>query len=727
MSLEIDQQGLNESSDDGANESQHAACDCEVADITAETVSAARAVLMQGLRDTCEIKQEDSGFPPAVKEKILALKKRLEAEKGFDAENFDLGSFLKEIVDGFSDYATHLSKNHHVSMELDIAAVYNSFMLSQMQFDIIEAGADKGKFEKIILSKRVSSILTYISSKEPGKVDIVIDTLRSLGRFFIRDIKHLATLDNFPLLKTLAADCFSREFFKGIKEEIKDKGALLTVVAFCIRLLLLGCVGLHDLAKHILSRIGFLMRVLFTYPVFAVKGALRRKKNAEFNKSNRQRWMKMIEYLGQKYEEASVGQGEPARIFDYGDFAGFFIVTKKYNFPLPEMGNPEQALDKLKPNVLIVSSSEDDFALAEELNRQAEVNVIIGGNDGHYGIKKGGKKVIALKGGVFQNGRLILGDFEKPVECDYIVSRYWGDDDGIMTKGGCVPMACMKSISAYTENKQVAKAFLDRDGITTAPSVFWIHKVSDFLQKMANKGIVKCDIFLRQDIEEFFKKYGCESIVIKPVQGECGRGVKFFNADEIDKAEIEVRQMLAEKQDVIMEQYMQPAPLCLEQDGEQKAWNLRVFVSRDSDNKLKASDMVVRYDDYGKPVNLSLGARAARFETVAQCLNLPADQAQDLRRRIEDMSVRAFQCIENAIHEFEKVAPGNQQDFMGIDIIVRREGDRYVPYVIEVNDHHSGGMWDLDNVSGRDQKGSACKDFAATIARRAKKHFEGRC
>lgn len=43
-----------------------------------------------------------------------------------------------------------------------------------------------------------------------------------------------------------------------------------------------------------------------------------------------------------------------------------------------------------------------------------------------------------------------------------------------------------------------------------------------------------------------------------------------------------------------------------------------------------------------------------------------------------------------------KTPQENATDYMGVDVIVRREAGKFAAYVIEVNDFHSGAAWDLD-------------------------------
>jgi hypothetical protein len=60
---------------------------------------------------------------------------------------------------------------------------------------------------------------------------------------------------------------------------------------------------------------------------------------------------------------------------------------------------------------------------------------------------------------------------------------------------------------------------------------------------------------------------------------------------------------------------------------------------------------------------------------------------------------------------------------MGVDIMIiqTKTGD-LEPVIVEINDHHAGGMWDLDNIVLQEEKGRSSKDLASTMIRRANEY-----
>ncbi|MCX5657105.1 MAG: hypothetical protein NTZ48_02595, partial [Candidatus Omnitrophica bacterium] len=60
-----------------------------------------------------------------------------------------------------------------------------------------------------------------------------------------------------------------------------------------------------------------------------------------------------------------------------------------------------------------------------------------------------------------------------------------------------------------------------------------------------------------------------------------------------------------------------------------------------------------------------------------------------------------------------KVATKLQEDFMSTDIICSSD---LTPYIMELNDHYTGAMWNLDNVGG--EIGRSSRDWVLTMIRR---------
>ena len=135
---------------------------------------------------------------------------------------------------------------------------------------------------------------------------------------------------------------------------------------------------------------------------------------------------------------------------------------------------------------------------------------------------------------------------------------------------------------------------------------------------------------------------------------------------------------------------------------------------------------MVRSDNFGKPVNLSISAHVMLFEDVMERAKVPVESQKKLIQTIDEVCVRATMHVIADLLHGEKAPAGQQQDWMGIDIIVAKEGAEYVPYIIELNNEDSGGMWEHDkllNAPGRPFK-SSCEAYIDTIIRRAKEFLK---
>jgi len=94
-----------------------------------------------------------------------------------------------------------------------------------------------------------------------------------------------------------------------------------------------------------------------------------------------------------------------------------------------------------------------------------------------------------------------------------------------------------------------------------------------------------------------------------------------------------------------------------------------------------------------------------------------------LKAQVEEISVWAFSALESHIRENEYVEDHDKQDFMWIDVIVKQVSGGLVPFIIEVNDQASGGMWDLDDVESPENIWKSSRDLAKLMSKRATEYM----
>jgi len=409
------------------------------------------------------------------------------------------------------------------------------------------------------------------------------------------------------------------------------------------------------------------------------------------------------------------------------------VNIKQLGFPVMQKTEAKEAIDPKKPNVFICGTSDDTYALARELDKQGGVNVILS-NSANY--SRNAKKITLKDGIVYKDGKLYYFDKKFKLKPAYICNFAARRNQNI--NKGKVPTAEIPFIDEYTENKELSNAVLNQAGIDVPASITWRSELENhFLDKLEKDGVLEYKrvalegIFAFPDsviscaLDDFIQANDCDEIVVKPADGAGGQGIEFFNKANTSDAARKVVKLLKGNHNVIVEERIKSAPINLSKIFDMEMpkvdWNLRVFVSRDENGDLVVDDKVVRVDKDGKPVNISLTAKATLFERICGLLELSPEQADKLKKQIDSIAIRSCEAIDEAIRSRHKIKAGKQQDRMGVDVIVSQdENGEFTPYMIEVNDHHAGGMWDLDNVLPAQEHGRACRNFAKTIIKRAK-------
>ncbi|HAH20899.1 MAG TPA: hypothetical protein DCL49_08365, partial [Candidatus Omnitrophica bacterium] len=218
-----------------------------------------------------------------------------------------------------------------------------------------------------------------------------------------------------------------------------------------------------------------------------------------------------------------------------------------------------------------------------------------------------------------------------------------------------------------------------------------------------------------------------KSVVVKPSGGWAGQGVLVFNEvtsnTEITHA---ITKLLREDKSVIVQERIYSPSI--EENGIKKDWNIRVFVSRNENNQPVVTGMGVRIDDEGKPVNISLTAQALSIQQVGNKLGLYGKEINDLVEEIKSAAVRAFAAVDSHRRLSVIESIGNQHDFSGIDIMVKKSNGQYEPVVIEANGNPSGGIWHTQQVllaSGqRKEADELLNHYIETAYRRGQQYKE---
>ncbi len=210
------------------------------------------------------------------------------------------------------------------------------------------------------------------------------------------------------------------------------------------------------------------------------------------------------------------------------------------------------------------------------------------------------------------------------------------------------------------------------------------------------------------------KARGWDQVVLKPDNSNGGVGVRIGSLHDSEFAAWiadYVGALLKTGQGFLIQQRIEPPYLSI--SGALHDWNLRVFITRTVAGDPLVAPAVVRHRRSGEPVNISIDAQVLTMPGLRKCLGLDAADFETLQQAIDSVALATYRAVAAA------VAPYTPQplDWCGIDIIVRREAGRWLPYVIEVNGDGAGAMWDLGNAAG--DLTLACRDWAQGVMVRA--------
>lgn len=629
---------------------------------------------------------------------------------------------IQMAKDGFI-YDIRFIDNHEV-------AAIHFFLQRTLLIKILKAGLeDPSQLQKIATDKYSITALSTMDEEEIASFWTFIKTYTSAhfssNRVFLRgpDDKEFAHLrDTGHLLTKVTSNC--TEDFKSKNYRSLICNILKLVVA---GLTIPACI-IFDIFR--LLRMKIVIKT-FIYPLYLLCELIIFARGKSLEKSIHKDKKDLKDLLVDAYTQAKFLNGKDSKedvfleMLGDEDCMALFLTAQSHGFPLPEKTKADEVIEENKPNIFVCGICDDSLALAREVDRQTGANVIVPGT-----AKVDGKKLTVKRGGVYKNGKIYWVKFDKPIQCDYVFSPMLVGDECIAIQEGNIPASGIPNMLDFSENKEISNGIVRQAGVRNAPSLCWQRKVRDgFLDKMEKEGLVqyqksreKSDIL--KEVQDFSENNQCAQVVVKPTDEQGGEHVKFFTKEESEKITEYILDLLQNRHSVLLEKRIHSVPL--EIDGVKKDWNLRVFVSRDENNDLKVSDMEVRIDDDGKPVNISLSASVMTYENIVKYLKISPEASAQLHRDIEETVTKSFQAIDDAVRKRHKIPNGAQQDWMGIDIIVQKEGDRYVPYVLEVNDHHAGGMWDLDNILPHEEQGRASRDLARVMIKRATTYFKQR-
>ncbi|MBI3563876.1 MAG: ATP-grasp domain-containing protein, partial [Elusimicrobia bacterium] len=410
------------------------------------------------------------------------------------------------------------------------------------------------------------------------------------------------------------------------------------------------------------------------------------------------------------------------------------------------------AVDERRPTVVILSpGSRHKVAIAREGGKQAPGDVHLA-LDASWLIQEelpGGKTRLLLKKGVTfdANGQATIVEYKVPKVVRYFANYFTlganDRDDGVPFERDLdVPQSNSLALEAVVNDKLRMSLVGAANGVEV-PDALTLAMPKHPLAGSATAGAVAVADMprgadkaaeIRRRIDAFADRYKGAEIVIKPSgpQFHSGRGVKFFRKDQraemaAHALELANSPMMTQDGAIIVAGRVNSAPL--ERDGRKMETTLRVLAARTPWGGAVTTDIFARVGPWGKPTTAEAAdprdnATVEPWERLLKDWKLTPKQAKDLDRRVREMGatmLKAIMKMEKGMVRADGSPYQAQTDLIGLDVMIEKRGKKLVPVMIEVNDHDSGGQYNLDNQIAQGRVGTHSRELIATMLQRARR------
>jgi len=319
-------------------------------------------------------------------------------------------------------------------------------------------------------------------------------------------------------------------------------------------------------------------------------------------------------------------------------------------FPVPEiqrdMKTAEIAADT-RPNIAILSfkdwESEDNLTILKASERFPDANAILvnDAEDLSIRIVDGVRYYQVECGFIFQGGKLIYAQFDKPVTMHYAINLNISPEWKEELNNATLPMSGASEAAAFMSDKLLVWRALNWAGIAVPaePDYAMWHTEG---RKMNFVDLIK----------GFIDKIRQRAIVVKPRWGSSGNGILFIEPteDEPDQKILRSFNHLWPRilTKFIMQERILPPKLKMMVNGIEYEfdWNLRVFVIRQPDGSYVAR-IFVRYGE--SIVNICQAAQVMPIERLLEILDIPQPKKNRFLKEAEALSIEAFKALLNYI------------------------------------------------------------------------------
>jgi carnosine synthase len=428
------------------------------------------------------------------------------------------------------------------------------------------------------------------------------------------------------------------------------------------------------------------------------------------------------------------------------------VSLKENGLPSYKTAVVSQAVDDRRPTVVILSpASRHKVAIAREGGKQAPGDVHLA-LDASWLIQEqlpDGKTRLLLKKGVTfdAQGQATIVEYTVPKVVHYFANFFTlganDRDDGVPFEHNLdVPQSNSLALEAIVNDKLrmslvgAANGVEVPDALTLAMPEHPLagHETAGRVAVAAMPRGADKAAQIRRQIDEFADRYPGREIVIKPSgpQFHSGRGVKFFKKSQraemaAHALELANSPMMTQDGAIIVSGRVNSAPL--ERGGRKMETTLRVLAARTPMGGAVTTDIFARVGPWGMPTTAEAAdpknnATVEPWEQLLKDWKLTPKQAKDLDARVREMGatmLKAIMQMEKGLVRADGQPYQAQTDLIGLDVMIEKRGKTLVPVMIEVNDHDSGGQYNLDNVIAKDRVGTHSRELIATMLQRARR------
>jgi hypothetical protein len=293
-------------------------------------------------------------------------------------------------------------------------------------------------------------------------------------------------------------------------------------------------------------------------------------------------------------------------------------------------------------------------------------------------------ELMARRGIVVEaNGDWREGSFAKPIRID-LVGTFGGVNNLLLERIERLGIPFVNSSSALQigRDKRLNKGTLEKLAIATPASVVIDHDTAPNA--------------VRQIIDDFVAGHELAEVVVKPVAGSHGDGVRFYPSTKLEEIVNATRDLLAaDVPAVLIEERIPSFPVHSSQ-GFRQDWNIRLLVGMGG-----VIDWEARVRRWGGVVNKDKGAKIEEVsEVLKRAATLSSEDSHAIQARAEEIGL--------------SIAKELRAGFIGVDLIL---GPDRTLYVIEINCGAVGGMKSLTEIRPPESRFDAQRKFLSQLLR----------